>query len=118
MRKLNMRDIETQDFQLNNFGIASYIAILVFLVIGTLISNLFTILDIFAMLLFLYFINRGKKHDGNITVVSIIIGLYWILSMVTGAYVQMFLLPFAYIGMVHMSLHPERAPKFLRPLLK
>ena len=118
MRKLNMRDVETKDVQLNNFGIASYVAILIFLVIGILVSNVLTILDLVAMILFLYFINRGKKHDGDITIVSIIIGLYWIMSMFTGAFVQMTLLPFSYIGMVHMSLHPGRAPKFLRCLLK
>ena len=114
---LNLFKMETKDNQLNNFGIASYIAIMVVLIIGALIVNIFNLLDIAIMIAFLHFINKSKYKDGDITIVSILYGIYWLLSLCTGAYVQMFLLPFAYIGMIHMSLHPERAPKFMRSFL-
>ena len=115
---MNIFKMETKNSQLAHAGVVGYVCLLVLMLIGVLLINLFNIIDVAVMLLFLYSARKAAKKDGNIIVGGSLYIVYWLISLLVGAFGSFILLPLAAVGIIDMALHPDHAPAFLKWILR
>ena len=80
---MNIFKMEVKNSQLARFGVVCYITQLVLLIAGVMFTNVFNVLDILVLGLFLYFARKAAKSDGNITVHFYLYFVYWLLSLLS-----------------------------------
>ena len=115
---MNIFKMEVKNSQLARFGVVCYITQLVLLIAGIIFTNVFNVLDILVLGLFLYFARKAAKSTGNITVHFYLYFVYWLLSLLTGAFGAVILLPLSGLGIIDMALHPDHAPAVVKWLVK
>ena len=115
---MNIFKMETKNSQLARFGVVCYITQLVLLIAGVMFTNVFNVLDILVLGLFLYFVRKAAKKDGNIIVGGSLYIVYWLISLLVGAFGSVILLPLSSLGIIDMALHPDHAPAVVKWLVK